>query len=131
MNVLVTGAAGYIGAHAVRALLKAGHHMVALDNLSRGHGQAVRSTAFFVKADVRDGDRVLELLRSQRIECVMHFAAFAYVGESMQEPLLYYENNTVGTLSLLHAVARSDCRRFVFSSACSTYGQPDTPIHED
>jgi len=132
MNVLVTGAAGYIGSHAVRALRGAGHHVVALDNLSRGHRQAIPAEVPFVQADVRDGERVLETLRAQRIDCVMHFAAYAYVGESVGEPLLYYENNTLGTLSLLRAVARSDCRRFVFSSTCSTYGSPDTlPIHEE
>ncbi|MBN2576773.1 MAG: UDP-glucose 4-epimerase GalE [Deltaproteobacteria bacterium] len=131
MNVLVTGAAGYIGSHAVQALLRAGHAVVALDNLSRGHRQAVPSAVPFVQADVRDSERVLDVLRSHRIECVMHFAAFAYVGESVEQPLLYYDNNTLGTLGLLRAVARSDCRRFVFSSTCSTYGVPDTlPIHE-
>ena len=131
MNVLVTGAAGYIGSHAVQALLKAGHGVVALDNLGRGHRKAVPATVPFVQADVRDSERMLDVLRNHHIECVMHFAAFAYVGESVNQPLLYYDNNTLGTLSLLRAVARSDCRRFVFSSTCSTYGLPDTlPIHE-
>jgi|SRR5450631_433301 len=132
MNVLVTGAAGYIGSHAVRALLKAGHDVVALDNLSRGHRIAVPPLVPFIEADVRDSGRLLEVLRSHRIECVLHFAAFAYVGESVDKPLLYYDNNTGGTLSLLRAVAQSDCRKVVFSSTCSTYGEPDQmPIHED
>jgi UDP-glucose 4-epimerase len=132
MNVLVTGAAGYIGSHAVRALLQAGHQVVALDNLSRGHRIAVPSSVPFIEADVRDGERVLDVLRSHRIECVLHFAAFAYVGESVDKPLLYYDNNTGGTLSLLRAVAQSDCRKIVFSSTCATYGEPETmPIVED
>jgi len=132
MNVLVTGAAGYIGSHAVRALLKAGHQVVALDNLSRGHRMAVPSTVPFIEADVRDSGRLLDVLHSHGIECVLHFAAFAYVGESVGKPLLYYDNNTGGTLSLLRALAESDCRKLVFSSTCATYGEPDKmPIHED
>ena len=116
MNVLVTGAAGYIGSHAVRALLKEGHLVVSLDNLSRGHRVAVPSAVPFIEADVRDGARLLDVIRAHRIECVLHFAAFAYVGESVDKPLLYYDNNTGGTLSLLRAVAQSDCRKVVFSS---------------
>ena len=132
MKVLVTGAAGYIGSHAVRALLKAGHHVVALDNLSRGHQIAIPPTVPFIKADVRDEGLLLEVLRTHHIDCVLHFAAFAYVGESADKPLLYYDNNTCGTLSLLRAVAQSDCRKVVFSSTCATYGEPDKmPIHED
>jgi UDP-glucose 4-epimerase len=132
MKVLATGAAGYIGSHAVRALLEAGHQVVALDNLSRGHRMAVPSTVPFIEADVRDSGRLLEVLRSHRIECVLHFAALAYVGESVEKPLLYYDNNTGGTMSLLRAVAQSECRKVVFSSTCATYGEPDKmPIHED
>jgi UDP-glucose 4-epimerase len=88
MNVLVTGAAGYIGSHAVRALLAAGHGVVALDNLSRGHRKAVPPGVPFVPADVRDTERMVEVLRSHRVECIMHFAAFACVGESVGNPLL-------------------------------------------
>lgn len=132
MNALVTGAAGYIGSHAVRALLMAGHQVVALDNLSLGHRIAVPPSVPFIEADVRDGGRLLDVLRNHRIECVLHFAAFAYVGESVDKPLLYYDNNTGGTLSLLRAIEQSDCRKLVFSSTCATYGEPDKmPIHED
>jgi UDP-glucose 4-epimerase len=132
MNVLVTGAAGYIGSHAVRALRAADYHVVALDNLSRGHRLAVPEKVPFVQADVRDTERVLSVLRAEHIECVMHFAAFAHVGESVENPLIYYDNNTYGTLCLLRAVEQSECRRFVFSSTCATYGEPDAmPIREE
>jgi UDP-glucose 4-epimerase len=131
MNVLVTGAAGYIGSHAVKTLLSAGHVVVALDNFSRGHRAAMPRDVPLIEADVRDTSRLVEVLRAHRIGCVMHFAAFAYVGESVEKPTLYYDNNTAGTLSILRAVAVSDCRKFVFSSTCSTYGEPKTmPIDE-
>lgn len=132
MKVLVTGAAGYIGSHAAKALRVAGHQVVALDNLSRGHRAALPTDIAFYELDVRDTERVANVLKQEQIECVMHFAAFAYVGESVEKPLLYYDNNTGGTLSMLKAVQASDCRRFVFSSTCATYGEPDsTPIREE
>ncbi|HEY5956114.1 MAG TPA: UDP-glucose 4-epimerase GalE [Polyangiaceae bacterium] len=124
MKVLVTGAAGYIGSHAVRALLASGHDVIALDNLSRGHREAVPQSVPLEVLDVRETTKVLDLLRRQGIECVMHFAALAYVGESVEQPLQYYDNNTYGTLCLLRAIAESDCRKFVFSSTCATYGEP-------
>ncbi len=132
MNVLVTGAAGYIGSHAIRTLLLDGHRVVALDNLSRGHREALNPKAPFIEADVRDVASVLAALRGYRIDCVMHFAAFAYVGESVEKPLLYYDNNTGGTMALLSAISQSDCRKVVFSSTCATYGEPASmPISED
>ena len=132
MNVLVTGAAGYIGSHAVKALLASGHRVVALDNLSRGHRAALPKGVPFAELDVRDTDRVLGVLCEHAIECVMHFAAFTYVGESVEQPLLYYDNNSGGTLSILRAVQKSECRKFVFSSTAATYGEPETmPIHEE
>jgi len=131
MNVLVTGAAGYIGSHAVQALLARGHQVVAFDNLDRGHREAVPLTIPFVEMDVRNTAGLAEVLKQHRIECVMHFAALTSVGESVDKPLLYFNNNTVGTLSVLSALAQSDCRRFVFSSTAATYGEPASmPIRE-
>jgi len=131
VRVLVTGAAGYIGSHALRALLRAGHTPVALDNLSRGHRAAITKGVLFHRLDVRDTDALVRLLVEQNIDCVMHFAAFAYVGESMTAPLLYYDNNTVGTVCVLKAIERAGTPRLVFSSSCATYGEPpEVPIRE-
>jgi len=131
MNVLVTGGAGYIGSHAVKQLVQAGHRAVVIDNLVRGHRQAVHPGAEFHPIDLMDTDGLAELLRQHRIECVMHFAALAYVGESVTEPLKYYRNNTAGAISLLEAIDRAAVERMVFSSTCATYGEPNqTPIVE-
>jgi UDP-glucose 4-epimerase len=132
MNVLVTGGAGYIGSHAVKRLLAAGHSVVVLDNLFRGHRVAVPKNVPFETIDLRQTYAVYDALRRHKIDCVMHFAALAYVGESVGEPLLYYENNTAGTVSLLTAMKNAGVKRIVFSSTCATYGQPEkTPIAED
>lgn len=131
MNVLVTGAAGYIGSHAVRALLAHGHQVVALDNLVNGHRAALNSRVPFFEMDVRDTDKLTSVIESNRIDCVMHFAALIAVGQSVEQPLLYYNNNTGGTLSVLTAISRTSCRRFVLSSTAATYGEPaDMPILE-
>ncbi len=132
MNVLITGGAGYIGSHAVKALCEAGHVVSVLDNLDRGHRAAVPDGVTFHHLDLSRTDQIIDALRTGGIECVMHFAALAYVGESVEQPLRYYHNNTAGTLSLLRAMDAAGVNRMVFSSTCATYGQPrHMPITED
>jgi UDP-glucose 4-epimerase len=131
MNVLVVGGAGYIGSHCVRQLLAAGHRPVVLDNLVFGHRGAVASSVPFYTANLGDEAAVGKILADEKIEAVMHFAAFAYVGESVNDPLKYYFNNVVATLSLLRAMLAAGVKKFVFSSTCATYGVPSgMPIVE-
>ncbi len=131
MNVLVTGGAGYIGSHAVKKLLDSGHKVVVLDNLDRGHREAVPEKIPFEALDLRQTEAIANALTHHRINCVMHFAALAYVGESVNEPLTYYDNNTAGTISLLRAMDEAGVNRMVFSSTCATYGEPEKmPIVE-
>jgi UDP-glucose 4-epimerase len=131
MNVLVAGGAGYIGSHAVKQLLDAGHGVVVVDNLYRGHGQAVDRRAAFHEIDLADTSGLASALADHAIDCVMHFAALAYVGESVSNPLAYYDNNTAGTISLLKAMQTAGVKRLVFSSTCATYGEPEqTPLVE-
>ncbi len=131
MNVLVAGGAGYIGSHAAKQLLEAGHHVLVIDNLYRGHRAAVVDGADFVQADLADTDVLAKAMDEHAIDCVMHFAALAYVGESVTQPLDYYEKNTGGTVSLLQAMKAAGVNRMVFSSTCATYGEPERmPIVE-
>ena len=131
MNVMVAGGAGYIGSHAVKMLFEAGHRVVAVNNLFRGHRQAVHPKVAFHQADLADTRLLAELLVRYEVECVMHFAALAYVGESVTDPLAYYDNNTAGTISLLKAMQSEGVHRLVFSSTCATYGEPEgVPIVE-
>jgi UDP-glucose 4-epimerase len=131
MTVLVTGGAGYVGAHAVKELRASGVPCVVLDNLSRGHRELVLD-AELVVGDVGDTALVRRLIRDRRVSAVMHFAAYAYVGESAGAPLLYYANNVAATVRLLEAIVESDVRMLVFSSTCATYGLPQTtPMTED
>jgi UDP-glucose 4-epimerase len=131
MNILVTGGAGYIGSHAVRKLIEAGHAVVVLDNLSYGHRAALSNAVPFYQVDLKDTDQIENILRTHQIQAVMHFAALISVGESVQKPLLYYQNNTAGAMSLLEAMERVGVKRFVFSSTAATYGEPEeTPIYE-
>jgi UDP-glucose 4-epimerase len=128
--ILVTGGAGYVGAHACKALRRAGFTPVVLDNLSTGHKSFVRWGPF-VPGDVRDTDAVRQTVGAYQIEAVLHFAASAYVGESVADPQKYYENNVGGSLSLLRAMLEGGCRRLVFSSTCAIYGEPaEIPIGE-
>jgi UDP-glucose-4-epimerase GalE len=131
MNVMVTGGAGYIGSHAVKQLIEAGHRAVTVDNLYRGHRRAVHPDALFYDVDLADTRALEHVLRRHAIDCVMHFAALAYVGESVTDPLSYYHNNMAGTVSLLRAMDAAGVGRLVFSSTCATYGEPETtPIVE-
>ena len=130
MRVLVVGGAGYIGSHMVRLLHREGHDVVVLDNLSTGFRQAVTAGSLVV-GDMGDRTLVESILREHRIDSVMHFAACALVGESMEHPAKYYQNNVAGTLALLEAMREANVRRIVFSSTCATYGEPgEMPIRE-
>jgi len=122
MKVLVTGGAGYIGSHAVRYLRAAGHAIAVVDNLGQGHREAVPRDVPFFEADLRQTEKIREILAAERIECVMHFAALACVGESVADPMRYYSNNVTGTLSLLGAMRGAGVRRMVFSSTCAVIG---------
>jgi UDP-glucose-4-epimerase GalE len=129
-TVLVTGGAGYIGSHASKTLHAAGYRVVAFDNLTMGHRQAVRYGEL-VEGDVADVAAVRQALRRYDVFAVMHFAALVDVGASVREPATYYRNNVIGTLSLLEAMAAESVRYLVFSSTCATYGEPvETPIVE-
>jgi UDP-glucose-4-epimerase GalE len=128
--ILVTGGAGYVGAHACKTLRRAGFTPVVLDNLSTGHESFVRWGPL-VQGDIRDTDTVSHTIRAYHVEAVLHFAASAYVGESVTDPQKYYENNVAGSLSLLTAMLAAGCRKLVFSSTCAIYGVPEkTPISE-
>jgi UDP-glucose-4-epimerase GalE len=130
-RVLVTGGAGYIGSHAVRALQDAGHDVVVLDDFSAGHQQAVPTNVPIVRANTVRQEVVLDALRQYQIDAVMHFAAWLDVGASVRDPLGYYQNNVVGSLSLLGAMIDAGVRRLVFSSTCAVYGEPTSvPLHE-
>jgi len=130
VNVFVTGGAGYIGSHVVRLLLEAGHRVRVYDNLSEGHAAAVPEETL-VRGDLMDAQRLVEAL-DEGFDCVMHFAAHCYVGESMINPEKYYITNVVAGLRLLTAMRQAGVRRIVFSSSAATYGEPEQiPITEE
>jgi len=131
MNILVTGGAGYIGSHTCLALKELGYKTVVLDTLERGHLAAVIADVF-VRGDIGDVSLVKDLLTKHNIEAVMHFSAYTYVEESVRKPSMYFRNNVVATINLLDAMLECDVKKFVFSSTCAIYGQPDiVPIAED
>src|SRR5436190_16944117 len=131
MRILVTGGAGYIGSHAVRLFLSRGHDVWVYDNLCEGHRAAVPAERLIV-GDLAETHQLDHVLVMHRIEAVVHFAAFTYVGVSVREPGKYYQNNLVNTLSLMESLRRHHIGRFVFSSTCATYGVPErVPITED
>jgi UDP-glucose-4-epimerase GalE len=130
-KILVTGGAGYIGAHTVQTLVRAGFDPVVVDNLSKGHRHNVEPARLRVM-DTAETDSLGELMRHERIEAVVHFAAFIAVGESVQQPELYFVNNVGGTLSLVAAMQRAGVAKLVFSSSAAVYGTPErVPILED
>ena len=133
-TILVTGGAGYIGSHTVHALKKAGYKVIIIDNLVYGHRDLVESVleVELIEGDTSDRPLLDELFKSRDIAAVMHFSAYAYVGESVKDPAKYYRNNVIGTLVLLEAMLAASVNKFVFSSTCATYGVPKTvPIPED
>lgn len=130
-SVLVTGGAGYIGSHVCKHLSRSGYVPIVVDNLSVGHETAVKWGPL-IQIDTRDTSAVKATLQKYQIEWAMHFAASAYVGESVKHPISYYDNNVVGMVSLLKACQDSDVAGFILSSSCATYGTPDTvPISEE
>ena len=131
MRVLVTGGAGYIGSVVTEQLVKGGHTVVVYDNLVQGHAQAVVEGAEFVEGDLIEGDKLNQTLHDNRVEAVIHMAASSLVGESVQEPAKYYNNNLFAGLVLLDAMRACDVKRIVFSSTAAVYGEPEKqPIFE-
>ena len=131
MKVFVTGGSGYIGSVVVRRLLERGDEIVVFDNLERGHRCNVPPEAKLVVGDLRNADEILAAMRAARPDAVIHFAAYALVGESMRDPQMYFDNNVRGGTNLLAAMADVGCDRIVFSSSCATYGVPEVlPIEE-
>lgn len=129
-KILVTGGAGYVGSHCLKKLNDLGYDCVVYDNLSRGFKELVTGAPLVI-GDVRDKEKLNNLFKEHQFDAVMHFAALAYVGESVSEPLTYWDNNVLGTKTLLEAAIKADVRKVVFSSTCAVYGQPEQlPISE-
>ena len=132
MRLLVLGGAGYIGSHTAVELLESGHEVVIVDSLVTGYEAAVPEGASFYQGDIRDYDFLNDLFKKEAIDAVIHFAAFSLVGESVTDPLKYYENNLYGTKVLLKAMIDNGVNKIVFSSTAATYGEPENiPILED
>lgn len=132
MAILVCGGAGYIGSHAVHALVEKGEQVVIVDNLQTGHRGALNPAAKFYEGDIRDASVLDKIFTENKIEAVIHFAANSLVGESMEKPLLYFNNNVYGMQVLLETMVRHGVDKIVFSSTAATYGEPKrVPIHED
>lgn len=130
--ILVTGGAGYIGSHFVKKLIENDKDVLVIDNLSRGHIEAINPKAKFEKVDLLDYESLLAAIQKYKISEVVHFAAFAYVGESVENPGMYYTNNVIGSINLIKAINSAGIKSFVFSSTCSVYGNPlQVPISEN
>ena len=131
MKLLVLGGAGYIGSHTATEILDNGHEVVIADNLVTGYREAIPEKATFYQGDLRDKDFLVDLLNKEKVDAVIHFAAFSLVGESVTNPLKYYENNLYGTKVLLDAMIETGVDKIVFSSTAATYGEPENiPILE-
>ncbi len=132
MNIAVMGGAGYIGSHAVKFLIERGLHVVAIDNLANGHRAAVHPKAAFYVLDCANTMGLIDVFQKEKVTAIMHFAASAYVGESVTDPRKYYRNNVANTLSMLDAMHATGIKKLVFSSTCATYGVPEKmPMTED
>ena len=131
MAILVCGGAGYIGSHINKQLNKEGYETIVFDNLIYGHKEAVKWGKLVV-GDMKNVDEIEAVFKNNQIDAVFHFAAYAYVGESVEHPEKYYYNNVANTLNLLHVMMKYGCNRIIFSSTCATYGEPEkVPITED
>ena len=131
MNILVLGGAGYIGSHTVKELIKAGNSVVVADSLTTGHRKAVDSRAKYYEGDIRDGAFLDKVFTEEKIDVVMHFCAYSLVGESVTNPLKYYNNNIGGAITLLEKMQQHSIKKIVFSSTAATYGEPErVPIVE-
>ena len=131
MNILVTGGSGYIGSVVVKRLLERGFKVTVFDDLVRGHRRNVPPEARLIVGDLRDATAIRAAMAAARPDAVMHFAAYALVGESMADPMMYFANNVKGGVNLLEAMCEAGCGRLIFSSSCATYGVPDAlPIEE-
>lgn len=138
-SILVTGGTGYIGSHACVALIKAGYHIIILDNLSNSSSNVLKRLKrlvglkpHFVQGDIRNRSILDKVFVNNHISAVMHFAGLKAVGESVEKPLAYYDNNVRGTIELLSAMEEAKVRTLVFSSSCTVYGDPETvPIREN
>ena len=131
MKIFVTGGSGYIGSVVVKRLIERGYEVVVFDNLERGHRRNVDVQAKLMVGDLRNAAEIERALLDERPDAVMHFAAYALVGESMADPMMYFRNNVGGGVNLLAAMEKAGCKRIIFSSTCATYGEPETlPIEE-
>jgi UDP-glucose 4-epimerase len=131
MKILVAGGAGYIGSVTTEMLCDAGHDVTVFDNLERGHRAAVDSRAALICGDLRRAEEIAAALRTVRPDAVIHFAAYIEVGESMRDPLPFFENNVSGSLNLMRAMVAAECKKLIFSSTCATYGTPErVPMDE-
>ena len=131
MRLLVLGGAGYIGSHTALELIKKGHEVIVVDNLVTGYEKAVPDKAVFYQGDIRNLEFLDNLFETEKIDAVIHFAAYSLVGESVTNPLKYYDNNLYGTKVLLEAMIKNNVKKIVFSSTAASYGEPEKiPILE-